>query len=72
MALSDTIHQLEKMLIAITKDLVKVQRGNKAASQRVRTGTIKIEKIAKTFRKESVQAEKSGKFKKKKPKKKKK
>jgi hypothetical protein len=42
-----------------------VRRGNKAASQRVRTGTIMLERIAKVFRKESIYAEKIGKFRKK-------
>ena len=65
MALLETMHQLNQLLGQIAKDLVKVHRGNKAAAQRVRTGTIKFERVAKNFRKESVQAEKSGKFKKK-------
>jgi len=65
MALAETINQLNHLLTSMTKDLIKVQKGNKAASQRVRTGTIKLEKVAKVFRKESVLAEKSGKFKKK-------
>ena len=65
MALSDTMQQMHQILASIGKDLGKVQRGNKAAAQRVRTGTIKFERVAKIFRKESVQAEKAGKFKKK-------
>lgn len=65
MALADTINQLNHFLTNLAKDLAKVQRGNRAASQRIRTGTIKLEKVAKIFRKESVQAEKTGKFKKK-------
>ena len=69
MALKDTMNQLHQLLQGINKDLVKAARGNKAASQRIRTGTIKLEKIGKRYRKESVAAEKSGKFKK--PKKKK-
>lgn len=71
MSLSDTVNHLNHLLSALSKDLNKVARGNKAAAQRVRTGTIKLEKVAKQFRKESVQAEKSGKFKKKKSKRKK-
>lgn len=58
MPLSDTMSHLGSLLTAITKDLAKVGRGNKAAAQRVRTGTIKLEKTAKLFRKESVEAEK--------------
>lgn len=66
MALADTINHLNQLLHALIKDLTKVSRGNKTAAQRVRTGTIKLEKIAKLFRKESVHAEKSGRLKKKK------
>jgi hypothetical protein len=65
MALADTINLLNQLLTSLAKDLLKVQRGNKAASQRIRTGTIKLERVAKVFRKESVHAEKTGKFKKK-------
>lgn len=65
MSLVETMNHLNQLLMSVSKDLTKVQRGNKAAAQRVRVGTIKIEKVAKIFRKESVAAEKSGKFKKK-------
>ncbi|MBX9745025.1 MAG: hypothetical protein K2X08_07455 [Chlamydiales bacterium] len=65
MALYETMNQLNHLLISLTKDLAKAYRGNKTAAQRVRTGTIKLEKIAKIFRKESVTAEKGGKIKKK-------
>lgn len=65
MALTDTMNQMSHLLAALEKDLIKVQRGNKAAAQRVRIGTIKLSKIGKGFRKESMQAEKIGKFKKK-------
>jgi len=60
------MHQLEQLLTSLTKDMIKAHRGNKTAAQRIRTGTIKLEKIGKVFRKESVRAEKTGKFKKKK------
>lgn len=43
-------------------DLQKANGGNKAAAQRVRTGTILLEKCAKLYRKESVAAEKKGLF----------
>lgn len=66
MALAETMNHLTQLLNGLMKDLGKVSRGNKAAAQRVRTGTIKLEKVAKLFRKESVHAEKSGKLKKKK------
>lgn len=65
MAFTETMNQLNQLLVSLAKDLMKVHRGNKAAAQRVRTGTIKLERVAKIFRKESVQAEKSGKLKKK-------
>lgn len=67
MSLHETMNQLNHLLNQLLKDLPKVARGNKTAAQRVRTGTIKLEKVAKEFRKESVSAEKSGKFKKKPP-----
>lgn len=58
MALKDTVKKLGEMLEALAKDLPKASTGNKAASQRVRTGTIKLEKVAKLFRKESVASSK--------------
>jgi hypothetical protein len=64
MSLVDTIKEMRALLAALTTDLEKAANGNKAASQRVRTGTIKLEKGAKRYRKESIKAEKSGAFKK--------
>lgn len=58
MALKDTTTHMTKLLEEITQNLLKAMKGNKAASQRVRTGTIRLEKVAKAFRKESVAAEK--------------
>jgi len=58
MALKNTVHEMNKLLNAITHDLGKAEHGNKAASQRVRTGTIRLEKVAKMFRKESIAEEK--------------
>lgn len=65
MALKETVDQLQGLLDAVTKDLEKGLRGNKAAAQRVRTGTIKMEKIAKLYRKQSIAFEKTIKPKKK-------
>lgn len=65
MSLNETMPELHHLLTQLIKDLNKTSRGNKTAAQRVRTGTIKLEKLAKIFRKESVAAEKGGKFKKK-------
>ncbi len=56
MSLSETMSKLEHLLLNLSKDLVKVGRGNKAAAQRVRVGTIRLEKVGKQFRKESVAA----------------
>ncbi|HSX13705.1 MAG TPA: hypothetical protein VLE96_04705 [Chlamydiales bacterium] len=65
MALNDTLSQMNSILTTMVMDLTKVIKGNKSAAQRVRVGTIDLEKIAKRFRKESVAAEKNGKNRKK-------
>jgi hypothetical protein len=59
MALKDTIKHLKDLLSNITSDLDKSDNGNKAASQRVRTGTVKLEKVAKLYRKESIKHERA-------------
>ncbi len=64
MSFQDTIKEIRSLLAGLTIDIEKAANGNKAASQRVRTGTIKLEKAAKRYRKESIKAEKSGSFKK--------
>ena len=49
------VKKMEEMLVDLAIDLKKAfEKGNKAASQRVRTGTIKFAKLAKIYRKESV------------------
>ncbi len=60
MALKDTTKHMNTLLTQICNDLSKAENGNKAASQRVRTCTVKLEKVAKLFRKESVANEKRG------------
>lgn len=60
MGLNDTVKHMRELLAGISVDLEKAAGGNKAASQRVRTGTIRLEKIAKNYRKESIHSEKSG------------
>ncbi len=60
MGLNDTIKRMRELLAGISVDLEKSVGGNKAASQRVRTGTIRLEKVAKNYRKESISAEKHG------------
>lgn len=59
MALKDTIKHLRDLLSNISADLEKSDNGNKAASQRVRTGTVKLEKVAKLYRKESIKHERT-------------
>jgi hypothetical protein len=69
MALQGTISSLKDLLGKITQDLHKAESGNKAAAQRVRTMTVRFEKIAKNYRKESISTEKNTKGSKKAPKK---
>jgi hypothetical protein len=64
MSLAETMGKLEQILGTVIKDLTKVGRGNKSAAQRVRVGTLRLEKIGKQFRKESVHAEKAAKLRK--------
>ncbi|MBM3196032.1 MAG: hypothetical protein FJZ62_04735 [Chlamydiae bacterium] len=55
MALKQTATHMMELLEKVYEDLVKaVEKENKAAAQRVRTGSIRLEKVAKLFRKESV------------------
>lgn len=61
MALHGTINNMKDLLHRITQDLTKAESGNKAASQRVRTNTVRLEKIGKLYRKESITFEKSNK-----------
>lgn len=58
MSLSITYKHMRDLLSNITSDLEKADGGNKAAAQRVRTGTVKLEKVAKAYRKESISNEK--------------
>ncbi len=58
MALQQTVNEIRSLLNALQSDLEKAVNGNKAASQRVRTGTVSLEKVAKRYRKESIQTEK--------------
>lgn len=58
MALKDTMNQMGQLLGELSYNLKKAEKGNRAAAQRVRTGSIKFAKISKVFRKESVDAEK--------------
>jgi len=64
MALKETMHEMEHLLSGVSRDLTKVHCGNKSAAQRVRVKTIRLERLAKMFRRESVAAEKGGKLRK--------
>lgn len=59
MSFQETVKEMRELLSGIAVDLEKGASGNKAASQRVRTGTIKLEKAAKKYRKESIRVEKT-------------
>lgn len=59
MGVKETSHTLHDLLVRLSRDLGKANRGNKTASQRVRTATIEFQKIAKQYRKESILFEKS-------------
>lgn len=62
MALKDTVKKMHALLEELSKDLIKAsEKGNKAASQRVRTNTVKFAKLSKQYRKESVASERSSK-----------
>jgi hypothetical protein len=61
MALKETISAMRQHLTELSHDLEKAAEGNRAAAQRVRTGSIKFARTAKLYRKESVDAEKGGK-----------
>jgi len=62
MGVNDTTKHMRELLAGLSVDLEKASGGNKAAAQRVRTSSIKLEKTAKMYRKESIHAEKSGSF----------
>lgn len=61
MSIKEIYKQMKELLTHIVTDLEKSENGNKAASQRVRTGTVKLEKVGKVFRKESIAFEKKNK-----------
>lgn len=60
MGLKETTTHMRHLLEEIMHDLAKGQEGNKTASQRVRTNSIKFAKLAKMYRKESIAQEKKG------------
>lgn len=57
MAFMDTLRDLNGLFFSLSKDLTKVEKGNKSAAQRIRVGTIQLERVARQFRKESIAVE---------------
>ncbi|MBM3192201.1 MAG: hypothetical protein FJZ63_06100 [Chlamydiae bacterium] len=57
MAFLQTTDELVKLLEETLEDVPKMLKGNKTAAQRIRTKTVKIAKIAKVWRKESLEQE---------------
>jgi hypothetical protein len=58
-ALIKIVEMMDALLLRIARNLKKTSKGNKAASQRVRVDTITLEKIAKDYRRESIEVEKA-------------
>ncbi len=58
MGLKDIINKMHQILERLDYDLKKSERGNKAAAQRVRVGSIKFSKLSKEYRKLSIDEEK--------------
>ena len=60
MGLKETTNLMRQHLSDLCHDLEKAAEGNRAAAQRVRTGSIKFSKIAKIYRKETIDVERAG------------
>ena len=58
MSFLQTTERLVELLEEILQDVPKAFKGNKTAAQRVRTRTVKLSKLAKVWRKDSLEAEK--------------
>lgn len=58
-SLNHIYEELEEVLLQLKTDLNKAFSGNKAAAQRVRTGSIHFEQVAKMYRKLSIQENKA-------------
>ena len=54
MVYKDTVVAMKKLLQDLLKDIDKGLMGNKAASQRARVNSVKLEKLSKVYRKESL------------------
>ena len=60
MSLKVTERKVRELLEEMLIDLTKAENGNKAAAQRVRTKSIAFAKVAKEYRKFSINADKKG------------
>ena len=58
MSFVKTTDQLVLLCEDILRDIPKALNGNRSAAQRVRTGTVKLSKVAKDWRRLSIQQEK--------------
>jgi hypothetical protein len=58
MSFDKSTNDMSDLLESIMKDIPKVHRGNKLAAQRIRCATIKLTKVAKKWRKLSLEKEK--------------
>lgn len=61
MAFEKISDEMKELMESIAKDLEKVERGNRLASQRIRCATIELSKVSKKWRKLSIEREKKGK-----------
>lgn len=59
MALKTTVADMRELMHEIMQNLEKSERGNRSAAQRARLCSIRFEKAAKRFRKESIAEAKS-------------
>ena len=58
MAILDLSEDLQELLEDILEDLPKSVNGNKSAAQRIRTKTVRLAKLSKEWRKNSLDLEK--------------
>ena len=52
--MKETIAKINEVIAALQADLAKAEEGNKAAAARARKSTLELEKLGKTFRKQSI------------------
>lgn len=57
MSFVKSTEQIQELCESILYDIPKVMKNNKSAAQRIRTSSIKLSKLAKTWRKLSLEQE---------------